>query len=72
MAPSNRKILSIVTDSSSSQSYIDGNLETDYFQQGSGEFVKRFVFIGDTDWGGESGTKTKVEEALNKLTIRLK
>ena len=71
-APSNRKILSIITDSSSSQSYTDSNYEIDFFQQGSGEFVKRFAFTGDTAWGGESGTKTKVDVDLNKLTIRLK
>ncbi|WP_394758774.1 hypothetical protein [Flavobacterium sp.] len=71
-APSNRKIISIVSDDSSSQSYTDGNLEADYFQQGSGELVKRFVFTGDTAWGGESGTKTKVDVELNRLTIRLK
>ncbi|WP_310554842.1 hypothetical protein [Flavobacterium sp.] len=70
-APSNRRILSIVSDDSSSQSYTDGNLEDDYFQQGSGEFVKRFVFTGDTAWGGESGTKTKVVVELNRLSIRL-
>lgn len=61
-----------MTNSSSSQSYTDGNLETNYFEQGSGEFVKRFVFTGDPAWGGESGTKTKVEAELNKLTIGLK
>ena len=71
-APSNRKIEAIVSDSSSSKSYTDANYEVDYFQLGSGEFVKRFGFTGDTAWGGESGTKTKVEVELNKLTIRLK
>ena len=71
-APSNRKILSIVGDASSSQSYTDGNLETDFYQQGSGEFVRRFIFVGDTAWGGESGTKTKVDVELNRLSIRLK
>ena len=71
-APSNRKIEAIISDSSSSKSYTDGNFEVDYFNNGSGELVKRFAFVGDTAWGGESGTKTKVDVELNKLTIRLK
>lgn len=71
-APSNRKIERIVSDSSSSQSYTDGNLDDDYFNQGSGELVKRFVFTGDTSWGGEAGTKTKVILDFNRLTIHWK
>lgn len=71
-APSNRKIESIVSDNTTSLTYLDATLENDYFNQGNGELVKRFVFTGDTSWGGEAGTKTKVEVNFNRIKLRLK
>lgn len=70
-APSNRRIISIVSDKETSTSYTDSGHSEDFFEKGSGELIKRFAFTGDTD-GDEAGTRTKVKFTFNRVVIKLK
>lgn len=71
VAPSNRKIVSITSDTFTDQTYIDSNHTADVFEQGSGELIKRFRFMGDTD-GDDAGTRTNVKVTFNRVRIKLK
>lgn len=69
--PSKKRILSIVSDKETDTNYIDSGYSEDFFEKGSGELIKRFAFIGDTD-GHEAGTRTRVKVTFNKVVVRLK
>ncbi|MCC6725463.1 MAG: hypothetical protein IT258_13225 [Saprospiraceae bacterium] len=70
-APADRMILEVTSDGSSVISYLDSNHADDYFEQGSGELVKRFVFVGDTD-DKDAGVRTKVTVYFNDIRVKLK
>ncbi|RYU95259.1 hypothetical protein [Emticicia agri] len=70
-APSKRRILTIVSDKETSTNYIDSGHAEDFFEKGSGELVKRFAFVGDTD-GDEAGTRTRVKVTFNRVVVKLK
>lgn len=70
-APSNRRIVSIVSDKETSINYIDSGHSEDFFEKGSGELIKRFAFVGDTD-GDDAGTRTRVKVTFNRVVVKLK
>jgi hypothetical protein len=70
-APSKRRIVGIVSDKGTNTSYIDSGHSEDFFEKGSGELVKRFAFVGDTD-GDEAGTRTRVKVTFNRVVVKLK
>lgn len=70
-APSNRRIIGIVSDKETSASYIDSGHSEDFFEKGSGELIQRFAFVGDTD-GDEAGTRTRVKVTFNRVVVKLK
>ncbi|MBA4852986.1 hypothetical protein [Emticicia sp. BO119] len=70
-APSKKRILSIVSDKETNTNYIDSGHSEDFFEKGSGELVKRFAFVGDTD-GDEAGTRTRVKVSFNRVVVKLK
>lgn len=70
-APSNRRIISIVSDKETNVNYIDSGHAEDFFEKGSGELIKRFAFVGDTD-GDDAGTRTRVKATFNRVVVKLK
>lgn len=70
-APSNRRIIGIVSDKETSASYTDSGHSEDFFEKGSGELIQRFAFVGDTD-GDEAGTRTRVKVTFNRVVVKLK
>ena len=70
-APSNRRIIGIVSDKQTSANYTDSGHSEDFFEKGNGELIKRFAFVGDTD-GDEAGTRTRVKVTFNRVVVKLK
>ncbi len=57
-------------DDASSHEFTDGDHADDSFDLGSGDLVKRMVFVGDTS-GSEAGTRTKMDVTFNDLRVEL-
>lgn len=64
------KIEQVIGKTSSSHHYIDSNSTEDSFDLGTGELVRRFVYVGDTD-GDEAGTRTSVKVTFNDIQLVL-
>ncbi len=64
------KIEQVVGKTSSSHHYVDSNQTEDSFDFGTGELVRRFVYVGDTS-GDEAGTRTSVKVTFNDIHLVL-
>lgn len=64
------KIDQVIGKTSASHHYIDSNTTEDSFDLGTGELVRRFVYVGDTD-GDEAGTRTSVKVTFNDIQLVL-
>jgi hypothetical protein len=64
------RIDQVVGKTSSSHHYVDSNQTEDSFDLGTGELVRRFVYVGDTD-GDEAGTRTGVRVTFNDIHLVL-
>jgi hypothetical protein len=64
------RIDQVIGKTSSSHHYVDSNQTEDSFDLGTGELVRRFVYVGDTD-GDEAGTRTGVRVTFNDIHLVL-
>jgi hypothetical protein len=64
------RIEQVVGKTSSAHHYVDSNQTEDSFDLGTGELVRRFVYVGDTG-GDEAGTRTGVKVTFNDIHLVL-
>jgi hypothetical protein len=64
------RIEQVIGKTSSVHHYVDSNVTEDSFDQGTGELVRRYVYVGDTA-GDEAGTRTSVKVTFNDIHLVL-
>ena len=65
----NRQITEILSDTYSSEAYIDDDHATDIMRLSAKELVSRYICVGDTD-GEEAGSRTAVTVEFNRICFK--